>query len=136
MQDVSGGEYCAMATDVAQWSAQLLDGLNDTLCSSIARVKVVYEDTMFTIVVNSWTQCTQRTRKLTPCRAPCPSLFCSFLLWMLAVEQLGHAQVLGGQFQTSGPVLVVGPSGQRKTVAVGVPRILVCSLVWQNRRES
>ena len=52
---------------------------------------------------------------------------------MHAVEQLGHAQALGGQLQTSGPVLVVGPSGQRKTVAGGVPRILVCSLVRQNK---
>ena len=33
---------------------------------------------------------------------------------------VGHAQALGGPFQTSGPVLVVGPSEQRKSVAVCV----------------
>ena len=115
----------AMAADVAKWSAQLLGGLNDTLCSSIAHVQAVYVDTLLTIVVISWTQRTQRTRKLTPCRAPCPSLFCSFLPLMHALEQLGHAQALGGQFQTSEPVLVVGPSGQRKILTVGVPRKLV-----------
>ena len=37
--------------------------LNDTLCSSVAHCQAVYVDAILTIVVNSWTQCTQKTRK-------------------------------------------------------------------------